>query len=125
MNFIFAPAIGLTNRLRFAQKFLLIYGLGGVAVALLFVQLFNSLSATVDASRKQLEGIALSRDYFSLVADVQRHRALSMAVLNGNSAMTQQRAARAASIAQLRAQVDARLLPELRSRDEWADVQAP
>ncbi|HRP96016.1 MAG TPA: methyl-accepting chemotaxis protein [Rhodocyclaceae bacterium] len=123
MNLIFAPAIGLMNRLRFTHKFLLIGGVGGVLVVLLFVQLFNTLTGIVEASRKELEGITLSRDYFALVADTQRHRALSSAVLNGNSAMQEQRTARAEAIARHRASVEAALLAELKDRTEWADIR--
>jgi methyl-accepting chemotaxis protein len=122
MYTVFAPAIALMNRLRFTQKFMLIGSVVIALVVLLFVQLFNTLTGTIQSSQKELAGIALSRDYFALVAETQRHRALSSAVLNGNTAMQSQREGRVEAIRHHRAAVEAGLIATLKNRDEWGDI---
>jgi PAS domain S-box-containing protein len=54
---LFAPAIGLMNRLTYPRKFLLISIVFAVPLALVTVILFNDINASLDTARRQTEGL--------------------------------------------------------------------
>ena len=57
MGFLLHPAIALTSRLRYAQKFTLLGLLVLLAIGSLQVSLYRALDRVIEPSRQELEGI--------------------------------------------------------------------
>ena len=92
MELLVLPAIRLMNRLRFAQKFLLVGALAALATTFVFVHLFATLIGNLRATERELAGIEAIRPVLQLVNDLQQHRGLSNGVINGNEELAPRRA---------------------------------
>lgn len=91
---IFAPAIALLNRMSYTRKFTLLWLMSLIAVAIVVYSLFASLDRVIQPSQRELEGLVLIEPISRTVQMIQRHRGVSVALLGGNEAMKDRRAAR-------------------------------
>ena len=121
MKTLFLPAIGILNRLRFWQKFLLVGAIALVATGLILVQLFSQLLAQQRSTRQEIEGIRTIAPMFQLVADLQQHRGLSSGVINGNQELEARRAQKSVDVAESLKRALAALPPSLQQDSHWVD----
>ncbi|MFZ2855179.1 MAG: methyl-accepting chemotaxis protein [Rhodocyclaceae bacterium] len=91
---LFNPAIWLMGRMRYPFKFLLLGILAMLILGYLFYNLYDSLNQTVEYSRFKRSGNAAVESISRLVQNVQAHRGLSAAVLNGNDGLRERQAAK-------------------------------
>ena len=124
MRFIFLPALGLMNRLRYRSKFLL---LGSALVAillLLVVTLFTTLSRDIQTAENELVGLQMLKPMNRAVQYMQQHRGLSSGILNGNEAMKPRRENVAKEVAAALSAADSILTPRLRETEVWRSIRA-
>ena len=124
MRFIFSPALGLMNRLRYRSKFLL---LGSALVAillLLVVTLFTTLSRDIQTAENELVGLQMLKPMNRAVQYMQQHRGLSSGILNGNEAMKPRRENVAKEVAAALSAADSILPPRLRESEVWRSIRA-
>jgi methyl-accepting chemotaxis protein len=57
MSFIFAPAVALMNRLRFAARFIIIGAAGGVLIVALLAQFLTTLNGRLASTREEAIGV--------------------------------------------------------------------
>jgi signal transduction histidine kinase/CheY-like chemotaxis protein len=84
MRYWFFPAIALTNRLRYAHKFILLGFLTLTAIVLLQFSLYQSLDRVIGPSKAELHGLETIMRLHRLVQLVQQHRGISAGLLGGN-----------------------------------------
>ncbi len=97
---LFGPAVRLMQNLSFKAKFLLlsILILAPLAVAGSFV--IRTLNAEIAATQKERLGVAYNKTVLAFLQDVQIHRGMVTAVLNGNAEYKGRLAEKQAQIAQ-------------------------
>jgi diguanylate cyclase (GGDEF)-like protein/PAS domain S-box-containing protein len=83
MKKLFFPAIALMNRLNYTWKFIVLWLIYLIAIAVVMHSLYVSLSQVSRASRLELEGIALIKPISITVQFMQQHRGLSAGYLGG------------------------------------------
>ena len=81
----FTPAIRLSNRLRFPQKFVLLAFLALLPLAVLIVLLFRSVQADIDSSQRESIGQEYIKDLYPVIRGLAEHRGLSYRVLYGDN----------------------------------------
>lgn len=119
MQALFAPAVALMNRLGYSRKFAVMGALALAAIALLLFGLYNSLDKVIRSSQQELAGIEAVKPLARLVQQVQQHRGMSAALLNGNAAMAEKRAAKELDVAAAFKVLEPKLLPVLSGGDAW------
>jgi methyl-accepting chemotaxis protein len=126
MTKLFAPAAALMNRFRYPVKFTLINLIVGLAIGFLAVSLVVNLTATLNASQKELAALELLRPVARQIQYTQQHRGFSAGVLGGNAAMKEKLTAKqvevdAAVVATN--QTVTRLQSVLPLGNDWASIQ--
>ncbi|MBY0575607.1 MAG: EAL domain-containing protein [Gallionellaceae bacterium] len=96
---LFFPVIALLNRLGYTQKFTLLWLLSMVATTVVMYSLLASLDRVIQPSQRELECLALIKPISRVVQLIQLHRGMSAALLGGNEAMRDGRAAKESEIA--------------------------
>ena len=124
MHVFFAPAIALMNRLRFAQKFILMAAIATVLVGVLSWQLVSIRSEQVAVSRTEASGLPIVSAALGLVRDIQQHRGLSSGVLGGSLALEPRRAEREKIVGEAIPALEARMPERLRNDSHWASIKA-
>jgi methyl-accepting chemotaxis protein len=119
---LFSPAVRLMNRLRFAQKFLLIGVIAMFATAVVLVQLFSSIVGNLRATERELAGLEAVRPVVRLINDLQQHRGLSNGVINGNGELAPRREQKEKDVAEALARVAAALPPDLTADRRWTEA---
>jgi methyl-accepting chemotaxis protein len=122
MDALFAPAIGLMNRLRFPKKFALLGLVVVVNVVILLYSLVSVLNASIDYARREMDGIKAVIPVMKLVQATQQHRGLSSSVINGAADLEEKRKAKQGEVAALVAQVDAAISPAVRGGEAWKKI---
>lgn len=84
---IFRPAVALSNRLRFTQKFALVGLIGGVVISILLGSIFLSLSQDIAHADRQIASLHAVTPLFQLSQSLQKHRGLSAGYLGGKTEM--------------------------------------
>ncbi len=124
MGFLLYPAIALTSRLRYAQKFTLLGLLVLVAIGSLQFSLYRALDRVIEPSRLELQGIDEMLLLHRAIQLIQQHRGLSAGLLGGNASLQQKRADKAReaeeAIQRLIQQLPARIL----AGPAWRDFLA-
>ncbi|MBK7563269.1 MAG: hypothetical protein IPI21_02765 [Propionivibrio sp.] len=92
MKTLFIPAISLLNRLGYTKKFAIMGILALVAISMLAMNLYHSLTRVIHRSQQELVGIEMIKPIASLMQHLQAHRGLSAGVLNGDEEMEERRA---------------------------------
>ena len=122
MKTVFAPAIALLNRVGYTRKFAIMGALALLAIAVLLLNLYQSLHRVIDSSQQELAGIEVIKPMARLVQHLQVHRGLSSGVLNGNEEMKGMRSAREKAVREALTAAEARLTPELAASTAWKKV---
>jgi methyl-accepting chemotaxis protein len=122
MKTLFAPVITLLNRVGYTKKFAIMGVLALLAIAVLLLNLYQSLHRVIDSSQRELAGIEVIKPLARMVQHLQVHRGLSAGVLGGNEAMKDQRAAREKEVHSALKAVDARLTPEFAASAAWKKI---
>ncbi|WP_374602354.1 methyl-accepting chemotaxis protein [Niveibacterium sp.] len=131
MKALFGPAISLMNRLSYPKKYLVMGSMTSLAILILMFHLFTSLSASIRSSRDELAGLERLQVTQKLIRALQIHRGSSTAVLSGNKALEETRAAREKEIGELIGSLDKALAelpigkgPAWQSvKDKWAQIR--
>ena len=123
MRIIFAPAVSLMSRLRYARKFAVLGLLVGVLTVVLLTALFINLNKDIRTGENELSGIQMLKPVNKLVQLTQQHRGLSSGVLNGNEAMKEKRAAKEKEVAAALQTTDAALSATIRALPQWRKIQ--
>src|SRR5215213_3494902 len=87
MSQLLSPAIALMNRLRYAQKFLLISLLFIVPLALVMALLIAEVNTRADFAQKEKYGTEYLRGVRKLLADALHEQATAHAYINGDTAL--------------------------------------
>jgi methyl-accepting chemotaxis protein len=124
MQVLFAPAIALMNRLGYSRKFALMGILALAAIALLLFGLYNSLDKVIRSSQQELAGIEAVKPMARMVQHLQQHRGMSAALINGNEAMRDKRAAKETDVVAAIKAVEPKLLPVLLASEAWKKILA-
>src|SRR5215208_1458844 len=103
MSQLLSPAIALMNRLRYAQKFLLISLLFIVPLALVLALLIAEVNTKAEFAQKELKGTEYLRGVRRLLEDALHEQATAHAYMNGDLGL-------AAELARAQAQIDADLV---------------
>ena len=122
MNALLAPAIALMNRLRYPRKFALLGGVMLIAVAILQFTLYRELSKVIEPSQLELQGIAAVKAMNALIKQAQQHRGLSAAVLSGNAALQERRAAKEKEVGAALAVLAGQLPAAVAASERWQDT---
>lgn len=85
MSAIFAPGIGLLNRLRYPYKFWLVGVLFLMPLVLIGLVLINEVNQRIGFMAQERPGIEYIAQTRKVLQVVQRHRALHIAFLNGDA----------------------------------------
>ena len=113
MQTLFAPAVGLMNRLRYRSKFLLLGMALSVVLGVLLYSVYSLLSRDIYTARNELNGLQMVKPLNRMAQFMQQHRGLSSGVLNGNEAMKDKRAAKEKEVVEAVVAADASLSPAL------------
>ena len=124
MQALFAPVIALMNRMGYGKKFAIMGALALAAIVVLLFGLYNSLDQVIRTSQRELAGIEAIKPMARLVQHLQQHRGMSAALINGNQAMKEKRAAKEVEVAAAIKAVEPKLLPVLLANDGWKKVLA-
>ena len=123
MNAFFLPSVRLMNCLRFPQKFALIGIVLGALVLGLFGQIHGTLTTAIDNNERRSVGAQIIRGFFELVADTQRHRGLTSAVLDGQANLAGERDALSRKLAQSIKEIEDQLVKELVEHEQWGRIR--
>jgi methyl-accepting chemotaxis protein len=123
MKTLFAPAMALLNRVGYTKKFAIMGALALMAIAVLLLNLFLSLHRVIDSSLQERGGLQVLVPLANALQQLQAHRGLSAGVLNGNTAMEEQRAATQKAVAGAVQAVTARLTPQLAAGADWKKLR--
>ncbi|MBI5436604.1 MAG: EAL domain-containing protein [Nitrosomonadales bacterium] len=124
MQRIFLPAIALLNRMGYTRKFTLLWLASLVAIAVVVYSLFTSLEQVIQPSQRQLQGLALIEPISRTVQFIQQHRGISAALLGGNEAMRERRAAKERETAEVFKAMEGVLPPGLTSNEAFRRIKA-
>ena len=86
MHYIFAPAVGLMNRMRFAARFIIIGAAGGLLISALLVQFLTSVSERLSLTRQEVEGVSRVVALRGVNQLLDRHLLASSLLAFGDSA---------------------------------------
>ena len=121
---LFAPAIVLLNRFSYTKKFTLLWVVSLLAVAVVVYSLLVNLDRVIQPSQLQLEGIALIKPISRTVQSIQLHRGISAALLSGDEALRDKRAATEMEAAGLFDAMESQLPAELASGEAFRNIKA-
>ena len=124
MKLFFYPAIALMNRLGYPKKFALLGLLFLVSITILTYSLFVSLDSIIRTSQQQLESITLIKPISRTVRDIQLHRGLSAALLNGNESVRDWRAAEGKRAVETFNALEQKLPESLKASEGWRSIRA-
>jgi methyl-accepting chemotaxis protein len=94
------------------------------AIALLLFGLYNSLDKVIRSSQQELAGIEAVKPMARMVQHLQQHRGMSAALINGNEAMRDKRAAKETDVVAAIKAVEPKLLPVLLASEAWKKILA-
>ncbi len=123
MKALFTPAIALMNRMGYNKKFTALWLLSLVAIAVVIVSLFTSLSQVIRTSQQELKGIELIKPFSQTIQVIQQHRGLCAAALSGNDAMRDRCAAKEKEVINAFDTMDAKLPDSLKLTGDWRDIK--
>lgn len=123
MRYFFTPAIAVMNRLGYTGKFLLLWLMSLVAIAVVVSSLYASLDKEISSSRQELEGVALATPISRAVQIVQQHRGLSAALLDGNTTMGDMRTFKQREVDDTLAELERRLPATLCASADWRSIK--
>ena len=123
MQALFAPAVALTNRLRYRSKFLLLGSAVAVVMCVLLYSVYSLMSQDIHTAQRELDGLQMIKPLNKTAQVMQQHRGLSSGVLNGNEAMKEKRAAKEKDVVEAVAAADAALNLKLRDSQAWKSIR--
>lgn len=125
MKALFRPAITLMNRLSYPGKYLVMGCMTSLAILILLFHLFMSMSGVLRHAREELQGLERIQETHKLVRALQIHRGASTAVLSGNKALEETRAAREKEIVELLGVIDKAIADQAIARTEaWSGIKS-
>ena len=124
MRMIFAPAIGLMNRLRYTSKFLMLGTAVAVVILILLYSVISNLSRDITVANNELLGVQMLKPLNRTVQYMQQHRGMSAGVLGGNEAMKDKRSGKEKEATDALQQTDAALSSGLRESAAWKKIRA-
>lgn len=124
MKALFTPAIALMNRMGYHKKFAALWLLSLVAISVLVVSLFVSLSQVIRTSQQELEGIDLIKPFSQVIQVMQQHRGLCAASLSGNDAMRDRCATKQQEAVNAFGTLNGKLPEHLKSHGDWHRIKA-
>ena len=107
MRILFAPAIGVLNRLRYTTKFFLVGAVTALVAFFLLFALYAQIDAQADMAEREVRGLAVFEETLKALALMQRHRGASAAVLGGDASIAPIRERLAGELDQAMNAVDA------------------
>jgi len=124
---VFAPAVAVMNRLNYRGKFLLISLLFLSVIGYMMYMLVTDLRTDVDFAKQEQQGIRYIDAMIPVMLDIQQHRGLANAALNGDEASRKAMLDIEATVATDVQQVDrldAKLNGQLQTSEKWQTFQA-
>lgn len=121
---VLKPFTFLLNRLRYAQKFILISLLFSIPIVYFTIVWFNDLQKDITNLKSETKGIEEITNVWPLVLEIQQHRGLAYGLLNGKSDAKQQLVDKQAEIAALITKIDTQFDQSSfpLSYQEWSDT---
>ncbi len=126
MNALFKPAVGIMNRLRYPQKFILIGLLLLLPLLVVMIQFYSILNVDIRFASHEQVGLVYNKAALDLLEHVQHHAALSIAVLSNGDSFREALAAEETDVETRIAtldEIDARYGGLLQASDEWEIVK--
>ncbi len=126
MHVLFGPAIGLMNRLKYPQKFLLTSLLFALPLAFVLSRLNSSIGDNMDIATKEIQGNAYLRPCLTLLRDVPQEKRLvrqALAGRGGTGADVKAADARIAVDLEAVSAQETRLGGTLQTREQFAAVR--
>ncbi|MCX9155985.1 methyl-accepting chemotaxis protein [Niveibacterium sp. 24ML] len=125
MKALFRPAISLMNRLSYPGKYLVMGSMTSLAILILLFHLFVSMSGEIRHANSELQGLERIQETHKLIRALQIHRGASTAVLSGNKALEETRAAREKEIGEMLGVIDQAIADRPIARTEpWPGIKA-
>src|SRR5690349_9441936 len=124
---LFMPAIALMGRLKISSKFMLVSILFVLPLALTATLLIGNIQDQIAFTQKELTGAEYIKATQSLLQHIQQHRALTVALRNGNADLQPKVEAKQTEIAadiQSLELLDKRYGAELKSSERWQALVA-
>lgn len=119
----FSPAIALSNRLRYAQKFALLGLLAFIAIGFLQIDLYRGLNRVITPSQTELRGVEVILRLHKVIQLTQQHRGLSAGLLGGNPSLSSKQAEKTMEVeTAVQALADILPAPVMQSK-HWQDVK--
>jgi methyl-accepting chemotaxis protein len=87
MKFLFAPAVGLLNRLRYTTKFMLICVIAALVGVLLLSQLYRQGGMEIERARTEQAGVAVLERMMTALSLMQQHRGMTSGLLGGDASL--------------------------------------
>ena len=124
MKVIFAPAIGLMNRLRYTSTFLLLGVAVSIVILILLYSVVTTLNRNIEVANNELIGVQILKPLNRSAQHLQQHRGMSAGLLGGNEAMKDKRSAKEKEAADALQQTETTLIPVLRESAPWKKIRA-
>lgn len=120
MDILFRPIMSLLDRFRYPWKFASICLVCLLGTLALLGQIYFSLTKDIDFTQREIAGLELLDNSFSVLVISQQHRGLSSGLLGGSEDLRPRVADRAKALADAIAKVDT----ELAGNADWAPLGA-
>jgi len=98
MKVLFAPAVGLLNRLRYTTKFMLICVIAALVGVLLLSQLYHQGNLEIERAQKEQAGVMVLQRMMVALGLMQQHRGMTSGLLGGDQSLAPKVADKAAAL---------------------------
>lgn len=118
----FLPAVAFLNRLRYPQKFLLVSCCFIIPLVMSLYLLISELNSQIRFAEKERLGVEYNCAVRRLIDDLQQHRGMASALLNGDQSFREKLTAKEAQIADdigVIDGIDQRTGKLLKTNDQW------
>ena len=126
MRGLLLPATTLLNRLKYIQKFMLIFVLFMLSVGFAVYLLVADINEGIEVSELERQGVAYNNQIRILLEHLQQHRGLSNALLNGEEtfkATLLQKQGQVAEDIERIDQMDPTVILNLRTKESWSLIK--
>lgn len=126
MKRLFAPAMGMVNRLKYAQKFAVIGIILLIPMIVMLFLLLQQQNTEINELKLEQSGATYNSEVKSFLTHVQQHRGMASAFLNGDKSFEDQMKEKQAQIAETIERIhtlEAKYGEVLGTSDRWTNIE--
>lgn len=126
MENLFRPVVAIMNRLKFTQKFMLIGTIFLIPIAVMLYLLMSQINEGIRFAEKEQLGVNYNSAVKSFLIDVQQHRGMSAAFLNGDASFKEKIVSKQKDLEEdIRNidELDRKFGSELSTTDQWKSLK--